>query len=404
MKYRYKALESDNKTIREGTAEASDKFALARALKEENLALVSATEETDAHTGLARINISFGGIKLTEKITFAKNLAAMIDAGLALSRGLSVMERQTKSKKFKDTLIALNENVRRGATLSDALAAFDDIFPKLFVSMVRAGEESGKLSESLRVISDQMERDYQLRRKIRGAMMYPGIILSVMIIIGILMLIFVVPTLTDTFRELNVDLPASTRAVIAVSDAFKNHLVITLGGMVLVIAGLVAGLRTRKGKRILDTALLHTPIIRDIVKQTNAARTGRTLASLLSSGVPVVTALGITKEVLQNSHYKEVLARAENSIQKGLTVSSVIAEYEKLYPPMVGEMISVGEETGQLPGMLLQVATFFEGEVEQKTKDMSTVVEPFLMILIGTFVGFFALSMISPIYSLSSGI
>ena len=402
MKFSYKSVDETGK-VEESTREADDQFALARDLKAEGKTLITA-EEAKMGAALAKYNISFGGVKFADKITFAKNLAAMIDAGLAVSRAIAVMERQTKGKIFKGVLHDLGERVQKGESLSDALAKHPDTFSSLFVSMVRAGEESGKLGESLRVVADQMDRTYALKRKVKGAMMYPGIIISIMILIGILMLIFVVPTLTATFTELDVELPASTRIIIAVSDFLKGSPILFLGILVIVAGGVFGAARTKSGKRSFEWIALRLPVIGNLVKQSNTARMSRTFSSLLSSGVEVVSALSITGDVVQNSYYKEVFTEGEAEIQKGAPLSSVFAKHEKLFPPMVGEMISVGEETGKLPTMLMQIATFFEAEVEQRTKDMSTIIEPILMVVIGVAVGFFAISMIMPIYSISSGL
>ncbi len=401
MKFHYKSVVTGGE-VKEGTADAEDAFALAKELKEKGEALVSATPITKKGEGKG-LSFSFGGVKLTDKISFSKNLAAMIDAGLTISRALSVIERQTKSKKFKEELKAIAADVEKGGTLSSATAKFPKTFSTLFVSMVRAGEESGKLGESLRIVAEQMDRSFALRRKIRGAMMYPGIIMSVMVLIGILMLIFVVPTLTSTFKDLKIDLPASTQLIITVSDGLKSHPLPIFGGLFLVIAFFIWLGHTEKGKRGYEFILIRIPVIKGLVQETNAARMARTFSSLLSSGVEVVSAIGITRDVIQNSYYKDVLIEAEAGIQKGAALSTIFATHEKLYPPMVNEMISVGEETGKLPGMLMQIAEFYEGEVDQKTKDMSTIIEPFLMVIIGGAVGFFAVSMISPIYSMSSG-
>lgn len=403
MKFHYKSV-ADGGEVKEGIIESADAFTLAKELKASGETLVSATPATKAHIGGKGFNIALGGVKLADKITFSKNLAAMIDAGLTLSRALTVLERQTKSKKFKDEISAIAKDVEKGGTLSSSAAKFPKTFSTLFVSMVRAGEESGKLGESLRIVAEQMDRSFALRRKIRGAMMYPGIIMSVMVVIGILMLIFVVPTLTATFSELAIELPASTRLIISTSDAFKTHPALIFGGLAVLIAGLILVGKTKKGKRTYEFILMHIPVIKGLVQETNAARMARTFSSLLSSGVEVVQAIGITRDVVQNSFYKDVLVEAETTIQQGTQLSAVFMAHEKLYPPMVGEMISVGEETGKLPHMLMQIAEFYEGEVDQKTKDMSTIIEPFLMVVIGGAVGFFALSMISPIYSMSSGI
>jgi type IV pilus assembly protein PilC len=284
------------------------------------------------------------------------------------------------------------------------LAKFSKVFPPLFVSMVKAGEESGGLADALSVIGKQMERAHTLKKKIKGALIYPSIIVGAMFIIGILMLMFVVPTLTQTFNELGVELPKSTQFVIAISNFLKNNTVMTFVLIVIFIAFLIAWLRSKKGKKIFDYIILRIPVISTLVKETNSARTARTLSSLLAAGVEVVNAISITGDVVQNSYYKEVLKNSEKYIQKGLPLSKSFTENEELYPIIVGEMIAVGEETGRLSDMLYQVAEFYEEEIDQKTKNMSTIIEPFLMIFIGIVVGFFAISMISPIYSISAGI
>ncbi len=270
--------------------------------------------------------------------------------------------------------------------------------------MVKAGEESGKLSLALKNIGMQLETSYQLSRKVRGALMYPAVIVGVMIAIGVLMMVFMVPTLTATFVGLGVKLPLSTRIIIGISNFLKNYLLFALGGVVVVGFGLVTAFRTIRGQRYYDWFSLHVPIIGQIVKQVNAARTARTLSSLLASGVEIVVAIGVTKEVIQNSFYKEVLDEIQATIQKGNQISEVFLAHEKLYPMFVGEMVAVGEETGKISDMLLGVANFYEDEVDQKTKDMSSVIEPFLMVFIGVAVGFFALAMIGPIYSLGDSI
>ncbi|MFM2357337.1 MAG: hypothetical protein RJA61_74, partial [Candidatus Parcubacteria bacterium] len=213
-----------------------------------------------------------------------------------------------------------------------------------------------------------------------------------------------VPTLTETFKGLGVELPLSTRAVIFVSDLLRNNIVLVLIGFVVGITTLIVGLKSKIGKRFLDGFIFYIPVVGGIAKQVNSARTARTLSSLLSSGVDVVVALGITGDVLQNSYYKSVLLEAEEAVKKGIQISDVFSKYEKLYPILVAEMMHVGEETGKLSEMLLNMAVFYENEVEQKTKDMSTIIEPFMMVFIGIGVGFFAISMLAPTYSLVDAI
>ena len=343
-----------------------------------------------------------GTVKLSDKIIFTRNMAAMIDAGLTISRALTVMQRQMKNPIFKRTLKQIDDYIRSGSSFSDALRKFPKIFSPLFVAMVHAGEEGGVLGDSLRTIAQQMDRAYTLKKNIRGALIYPTIVIIAMVIIGILMLLYVVPTLSSTFEELGADLPGTTQAVVSISNFIIEHTLLTLGLMALASGSFVYALHTRIGRRIFEAFILHLPIIKGLVHETNAARTTRTLSSLLVSGVEVIAALKITREVVQNSYYKDVIKLAEKEIEKGGPISKVFLEHDKLYPALVGEIIAVGEETGKLSEMLMQIATFYEDEVAQKTKDMSTIIEPFLMLIIGAGVGFFAMAMIAPIYSLSN--
>ncbi len=402
MKFNYKAQKA-NGEIYEGSREAIDKFTLYKDLKKEGETVVTA-QEFEAKANFMDHFSFLGRITMHDKIVLARNLGAMLEAGLALSRALAVLEHQTKKKKLKEIFFALNDNIKKGKTLHDSLALYPAVFSPLFVSMVKAGEESGSLSGSLKIVANQMENSYTLERKVRGALIYPAIILCVMLVIGGLLLIYVVPTLTSTFKELHSELPTSTKFVIAVSDFLRHDLILSFL-ILLVFAGCVyAFIKTKFGKRAIDWGILRTPISGAIVKETNTARTARTFSSLLSAGVPVTSALAITGDVLQNSYFKEVLVKAEGSIQKGSLISAVFMEREDLYPPLFSEMIAVGEETGKLSEMLMNVGTFYEEEVSQKTKDMSTVIEPFLMVFIGVVVGFFAIAMISPMYSVLNNV
>ncbi|NCO61834.1 type II secretion system F family protein, partial [Candidatus Kaiserbacteria bacterium] len=226
----------------------------------------------------------------------------------------------------------------------------------------------------------------------------------VMFVIGILMMIFVMPTITDLFKGMNKDLPATTQALISTSDFLVNHTFLALLGIISVISGFIYFLRTKIGKYTTSWLVPKLPVIGTLAKETNSARTARTLSSLLNSGVDVIQALEITEEVVQNIFYKRILRTARNRVEKGTALSESFIERPDLYPILVGEMILVGEETGQIAGMLKELAIFYETEVERKTKDLSTIIEPLLMVVIGAGVGFFAMALIGPIYSISDGI
>lgn len=387
-----------------GEREAPDALTLARTLRREGLTLVLATPITASARRVSALTGIFERIKFHDKILFADNLGSMITAGLSLSRALEVIERQSSSEKFRSLVHSIAETVRGGSSLRDALAAHPTIFSPLFVSMVGAGEESGKLPQSLAIIAEQMGKSYDLRRKVRGAMVYPIIIVCVIILIGILMMIYVVPTLTATFKDLDIELPLSTRFIIGVSDFASGHPILVLLGFPLLLFALYSVVHTPTGKRVTDHLSVRLPLIGPIVHKVNSATTMRTLSSLISSGVPMLEALHITQEVLQNGKYRVVIDRARAAVEKGHTLSSVLKTEEKLYPVLVGEMAAVGEETGDLPSMLMKGALFYEKEVDQITKNLSTIIEPVLMVVIGIAVGFFAVAMLSPMYSLTDAI
>ncbi len=400
MKFKYKAIRNGN-DIYESVRESADKFSLNSELKSEGETLISATpaDSSSFAVGFRKFSNIFNTVPVHQRIIFAKNLGAMIKAGLSISKALSVLEKQIQNKKFKGIISSVNLDIKKGKSLSDALKSYPNVFSELFIAMAKAGEESGNLAESLRNVGDQMEGTYKLKSKIRGAMMYPSVILIIMLIVGILMMIFVVPGIIATFRDLNTELPASTNVIIALSDFFKYHyLAALLIIIVLAIVGYLFAL-SKVGKRFFDTLILRLPVISNLSKEINSARTARTLSSLLSSGVPFAEAITIIGNVVQNSYFKNILLDAKARVEKGENISAVFLENTKLYPIFLGEMINVGEETGKMPEMLMEVALFYEESVDQKTKDMSTIIEPVLMVLIGAAVGFFAISMVTPIYS-----
>ena len=406
-KFTYRGTTKEGGKVTE-TVEAVDKFAVYDIARSNGHIVSNVSEFKRFSIGgllnIEKINYALSKVKSDELVMMTRNLSSMLKAGLPLSRALSVIERQSKNPRVKGEMQKIRESINKGDPFHTALKAFPKTFPPLYVAMVRAGEESGGLVSALQTISLQLERSSSLRKKIKGAMIYPAIVISVMCIIGILMMIYVVPTLTSTFTKLKITLPLSTRMIIGFSDLVSNHGMLMLLGFVVCVVVIIGIARTRYGRQAIHFTIIHLPVIGTLVKQTNSAYTARTLSSLLSSGVDVIGALNITEDVLQNTYYKRVLRDAAVQIEKGSPLSGVFIANEHLYPILVGEMILVGEETGQISGMLTEIAGFYETEVEQKTKDLSTIIEPILMVVIGAGVGFFALAMITPIYSISESI
>lgn len=407
MKFTYKGKDSSGQSVTE-TVEAKDRFAVYEIARENGHTVESVHGERKfslfGFLNIEAINYHLSRVKDDELVMMTRNLGSMLVAGLALSRALSVIERQSKNPKLKGVIKDIESQINKGETFNTALAKYPKIFSDLYIAMVRAGEEGGKLSEALHTLSVQMEQSSALKKKIKGAMIYPIIVIVILVIIGALMMIYVMPSITGTFKSLNTELPGTTKLLIGASDFMVAHTVSVVIGMFGLVFGFIYFLRTKWGKITSSWIIPKLPVIGYMAKEVNSARTARTLSSLLSSGVDVIQALNITKDVLQNVFYKEIVAEAALRVEKGLPLSEVFTERDDLYPILVGEMIMVGEETGNISQMLEQMAIFYETEVEQKTKDLSTIIEPLLMVFIGASVGFFALAMIAPIYSLSDSI
>lgn len=396
--YKYKAKDKEG-NVYERSLDVKNRFDIYNVIREEGGSVIS-IQEVKNFMSFVYLGRLFNGINTHQKITFAKNLGLMMNAGLTVTRALAVMGKQSKSKPFKKLVTDIEADVSHGQTLSESLSKQPKAFSPLFVSMIRAGEESGNVSSALAIVSSQMEKTYLLAKKVRGALIYPAVIISVMIILAILLLIFMVPTLTATFEGLGVKLPLPTRILIASSDFLIANTLAVLLGLGFFIASSILFLRSRVGRNFSDNLFIRLPLIGQMIKEFESARSARTLSSLLSAGVEIIVALDTTIDVMQNHLYKEALKNARTAIEKGEPMSVVFIKHENLYPLFVGEMVAVGEETGKISEMLMGVANYYEEEVDQKTKNLSTIIEPVLMIIIGIGVGIFAISMLGPTYSL----
>jgi type IV pilus assembly protein PilC len=396
--YIYKAKTKEGKDVK-GEIISENKTALAKTLHCKEMILVNAREK-----GVKKdieINI-FGTVPILDKIVFTRNLQVMISAGLSLPRAMTTLAEQSKNSTFKKALIDIGEKIKKGKSFSDSLGKYPKIFSELYQNMIKVAEESGTMEDVLGTLATQMEKNNELRTKIKGAMLYPGIILTAMTGIGILMLIVVIPKLKETFDELGVELPLTTRLVVGFGDFLANQWYFALAIFAILAFLIVSYFKSKKGKRFLNFVFLKVPIIGPIVQKTNAAYTARTLGSLLESGVPIVRSLEIVSGTLTNVYYKEAMANSIDKVRKGNRFSEVLKDYKNLYPVMMLQMIEVGEETGKTSEILDKLATFFEDSVSESTKNMSSIIEPILMLIIGGFVGFFAISMIQPMYSITN--
>jgi len=353
----------------------------------------------------SRIAARIKGVSLVQKVMFTRNLALVVKAGMSLPQGLDALSKESDSPLLKLILGEIKIDVNQGKEFSQALTKYTNVFDPFYISMVKTGEASGSLEEVLSSLATHMEKDRALRSKVISALIYPAVILVVMTLVLFAMMVFVVPRLTQVFASFNAKLPITTRLLIATSNFMVDHVVLLLVGIVVGIIGLWYFFRrTAKGKVMLDWFILHTPVFKTLSRKINTARIARTLQTLVKSGIPILSALNITHDVVQNSYYQEMLLAARRGVEKGKSLNEILKEYPKLYPPLATQLITVGEETGALDLVLTDLAEFYEQEVDTITKNLSSIIEPVLMVLIGSAVGFLAISMLQPIYSLTSSI
>jgi len=328
----------------------------------------------------------------------------MLKAGISISRCLQILVKQTQNYKFQTILSDVYNQVQQGKGLAEALAKYSEVFPSIAISMIRVGELSGSLDKSLAYLSDQLEREASLKSKVKGAMMYPGVIMSAMLIIGVLMSIFVLPSLTSVFKDFGADLPVTTKIVIAFADFMSGHAVLVIGGLIALIAALISVYKTYPGQRAFDIFTLHFFIIQTIVKKINLARFARILSSLLKSGIPIVQALDVAADSLGNIPYKELVHKTAGDVKLGKPLADSLGKEATLFPVLVVQMIQVGEESGTVQEILEQLAGHYEEQVDDTLKNLSSIIEPLLLLVIGGVVGVLALALISPIYSISQNI
>jgi len=401
--FSYVAADREGKTAR-GEQDAADEKALAAALRGRGLLLMSA-EARGSGVG-AGLKMDIGElvarlrpVSLAEKMFFARNLSVMISAGLSLNRALDALAEETTSRKFKKVIAGVNASVAKGKTFADALRDYHDVFGDLFISMAEVGEATGKLALVLKLVANQIKRDRTLIKRVRGAMMYPAVIISALGGVGTLMMIYVIPTLSATISDLGVELPLMTRIIIGISDFIRAYGLVAAGGAIALGAAAWRVAHQPAARRVLGHWSLKMPLFGPLIRKFNTARFCRTLAYLTAAGVPIIRSLEITAGVVGNSRFREVLQGAAREIQKGRQLNALLAAHPDVFQPLVTQMIAVGEETGKIGEMLLRLALFFEEEVASVTKNLSTIIEPILMVIIGILVGIFAVSMLQPIYS-----
>lgn len=399
--FSYTAVAKDGKQ-QTGTIEAADFISAGHLLKEQGLVPMDLVEKNSFDWKV--YFQKFSTVSLKEKIAFIQNLHLLLKSGVSAPRAMRIISKQTANHKFRSIVDSMAGSVESGKALHEAMGEYPNVFSHIFISMIEVGELSGNLEKSLEYLRIQLQREADLKSKTKGAMIYPAVIVSAMVIIGALLGIFVLPKLTATFKDFGGELPVLTRVVIMVSDFMSSNAVLVLGMMIAFVIGVIVGLRTEPGKRVLDFIFLHFPMISPIVKKINIARFSRILGSLMKSGISVVQGLQVTSEALGNSYYQDVMRDAANSVKLGKPLTEALSSHEKLFPFIVTQMLAIGEETGNLEQILDQLAEHNELEIDDTMKNLSSIIEPLLLLVIGAVVGFLALALIMPIYNISQSI
>ncbi len=405
MKYSYTAVK-DNKTIH-GTAEAANKDALIALINRQGARPLVIKQES-GRSGEINLDKYLPGkkVKLKDLVIFTRQLSTMISAGVPLTRSLSTLESQASSKRFKTVIASIAKDIEGGISLADAFEKHPNIFNDVYVNMVRAGETGGILDEILRRLASQVEQDASMRKKIKSASTYPTVILTVTVIAFFGIMMFVIPKLGKIISDLggpDAELPIYTQMMLSASNAMQQNALLIIGGFMVGIFLLRRYIKTPRGKYLFHSLLLRLPVMKDIVTKIAIARFARTFASLMSAGVGVLDALEVTGGAVGNKVIERELREAALEVKNGKQLSEPLSA-SKNFPAIVSQMLAIGEETGQVDTILLKVADFYEEEVNAVIDGLSSIIEPLMIIVLGSMVGLIAASVMGPIASLSQNI
>lgn len=398
----FKFVGKDNQgKVRRGDVEAGGVEQAAGILRDLKIVPVKIVPRKRSLPGFSVLKEHLGRVGGGEVAVFTRQLATMVSSGLPLSRSLEVLIGQTRNERFEEVLAQILRDVQAGSSLSTSMSKHPQVFSKVYVSLVRAGEASGSLDKILLRLAENQEKQQAFIGRTRGALIYPLIVSVGMVAVFIIMIVFVIPKLTAMYKDLGAELPLPTRIIIAFSDFLVSFWWVTILAVAAGGAGFARLGKTAAGKKALARVSLRLPIFGKITTKTQLAGVSRTLALLIESGVPILEALDISRGSVSNLLYAQALTEVTRSVEKGSSLSGSLARND-LFPSILSQMIQVGEETGNMAGVLSRVGEFFENEIDQLVKNLSSALEPIIMVLLGVMVGFLILAVILPIYSLTS--
>ena len=397
--FSYTAKNNIGSTV-SGDVEARNREIAVSLLKNQGFTVISIREKS---SNISDLLSDLRGVPFGEVVTFTRQLSTMISAGLPISRSLEVLSSQAENKKFKKIITEILRSVEGGSSLSASFSSYPKVFSNTYVSLVRAGESSGKLDVILKKLADNMEADRELNSKFKSAMIYPMVVMIAMVVVVIILMIFVIPKLTEMYEGMQIELPAVTKAVISVSNFVVKYIYI----MFILIIGAVVGIRSflssEKGKGIISEFIIKVPVFGKITLMKDYASFSRTLSLLIGAAVPIVDALNIVSVTMSGMQLRRSIQEAAKQVEKGNSLSAFFKS-DSTFPSLLGQMTGVGEETGKTDEVLERVAVYYEGEVNNLVKGLSSALEPIILVMLGTMVGFLVVSVITPIYKLTSSI
>ncbi len=384
---------------RNGEIEAADLHSAIAVLRGKGLVLISVSPKTPSASSF--FTRFFNRVPFNEIVILTRQLATMVSAGLTLSESVDILYEQADNKKLKKALEEISDDIKGGLTLAQALSRQSDIFPLLYVNLVKSGEASGKLDEVLSKMADSLEKDREFRSKIKGAMIYPAVVTSMMVVVIIIMMVFVIPKLTGLYKESTLDLPLPTKILIATSGAFVNFWWLMLAIIVILIIVFKRWIATPAGGLEFDRMLLKFPIVGKIITNVTLTNFNRTFGLLSAAGIPLLSAINIVGDITQNKVFKNALKDSYLGVERGLNFSAQLMVLP-IFPKIVSQMVRVGEETGKLDEIFYKLADYFEQESDNLVKNLTTAIEPIVLIILGIGVAFLVLSIILPIYKLTT--
>ncbi|MDD5031957.1 MAG: type II secretion system F family protein [Patescibacteria group bacterium] len=397
--FKYKAINTDKK-VAEGLIEAVNEKMAAETLQEKGFSIVTIKKQSEGKGGISFLTV-LNRVKGKDLVIFSRQFSVMISANVALVQALRILIEQTENIALKMIISEVADEVDSGSRLSDALGKRSKVFSDFYVNVIRSGETSGKLDEVLNYLADEMEKDYDMTSKIRGAMIYPVFVFSGLVAVGVVMMVFVVPKLTGVITETGATLPIATRILIGTSGFLSAYWWLLL----VIIVGLAAGFRfyTKRpaGKRQFDFLKLRVPIFGKLFQRIYLVRFTRSMNTLIMGGVTITKSLKIASEVVSNEIYKDLIEKTSQAVEDGDSISSVFAESEEI-PKMVSQMMTIGEKTGKLDVILGRVTDFYSREINNIVANLMTLMEPIIMIIMGVAVGVMVAAIILPMYNLAS--